>query len=86
MFGVNNNFKYCDTLLQTDCTRKDKANRRLPVPVNEIIHGGMEKAEILEAHEKELQLSQQDRTMELTKEKKNTLESYVYEIRSRVQG
>ena len=39
---------------------------------------------ISEAHEKELQLAQQDRAVELTKEKKNTLESYVYETRSKV--
>ncbi|KAJ1441369.1 Heat shock protein 70 family [Sesbania bispinosa] len=67
-----------------DGTRKDKANRRLNVPVNENIYCGMTKAEILEAHEKELQLSQQDRTVELTKEKKNTLESYVYEMRNKL--
>lgn len=55
------------------------------MPVYEDIHGGMTMAEIFEAYEKELQLAQQDRTMELTKEKKNTLESYVYEMRSKVE-
>ena len=55
------------------------------MPVSENIYGAMTKAEILEAHEKELQLAQQDRTVELTKEKKNTLESYVYDMRSKVQ-
>lgn len=67
-----------------DCLRKDKANRRIPIAVNENIYGGMTMKEISEAHEKELQLAQQDRAVELTKEKKNTLESYVYETRSKL--
>lgn len=53
--------------------------------MSENIYGGMTKAEILEAHEKELQLAQQDRDVELTKDKKNSLESYVYEMRNKVQ-
>lgn len=75
----------CHAFLQADGTRKDKASRRLHVPVSENIYGGMTKAEIMEAQERELQLTQQDRTMELTKDKKNSLESYVYEMRSKVQ-
>ncbi|KAL5077508.1 hypothetical protein RYX36_016492 [Vicia faba] len=67
-----------------DYSRKDKAKRKVPIPVNESIYGGMTMAEISEAHEKELQLAQQDRAVELTKEKKNTLESYVYETRSKL--
>ncbi|XP_004500055.1 heat shock 70 kDa protein 16 [Cicer arietinum] len=67
-----------------DNSRKDKANRRIPIQVNENIYGGMKTAEISEAHKKELQLAQQDRTVELTKEKKNTLESYVYDTRSKL--
>ncbi|KAK2441302.1 heat shock protein 70 (Hsp 70) family protein [Trifolium repens] len=67
-----------------DHSRKDKANRWIPIPVNENIYGGMTTAEISEAHDKEVQLAQQDRAVELTKEKKNTLESYVYETRSKL--
>ncbi|XP_061342267.1 heat shock 70 kDa protein 16-like [Gastrolobium bilobum] len=79
------NKKKCESPRHSaDGTRKDKANRRLHVPVNENIYGGMTKAEILEAQEKELQLTQQDRTMELTKDKKNSLESYIYEMRSKL--
>lgn len=44
----------------------------------------MSKVDILEAQEKEVQLAQQDRTMEDTKDKKNALESYVYEMRNKV--
>ncbi|XP_027330921.1 heat shock 70 kDa protein 16-like [Abrus precatorius] len=67
-----------------DGTRKDKANRSLHIPVSESVYGGMTKAEILEAQEKEHQLAQHDRTMELTKDKRNSLESYVYEMRSKL--
>ncbi|KAI4308013.1 hypothetical protein L6164_031132 [Bauhinia variegata] len=61
-----------------------KAARRLDVPVSENVYGGMTKAEILEARDKELQLAQQDKTVEQTKEKKNNLESYVYDMRSKL--
>lgn len=71
-------------MLQADGTRKDKANRRLHVPVSENIYGAMTKAEILEAQEKEIQLADQDRTVELIKDRKNLLESYIYETRSKV--
>lgn len=52
--------------------------------MSENIYGGMTKAEIKEAHEKELLLAQQDRAVERTKDKKNTLESYIYDMRSKV--
>ncbi|KAJ7960763.1 Heat shock 70 kDa protein [Quillaja saponaria] len=66
-----------------DGTRKNRATRRLDIPVSENIYGGMSKGDVSEAREKELQLAQQDRTMEQTKDKKNTLESYVYEMRNK---
>lgn len=52
--------------------------------MSENIYGAMNKAEILEAQEKELQLADQDRTTELIKDNKNQLESYIYETRSKV--
>ena len=64
--------------------RKHISIRRHEIPVSENIYGGMTKAELSEAQEKEIQLTQQDRIVERTKEKKNTLESYVYDIRSKV--
>lgn len=71
-------------MLQADGTRKDNANRRLHVPVSENIYGAMTKAEISEAQEKELQLADQDKTIEQIKDRKNLLESYIYETRSKV--
>lgn len=52
--------------------------------MSENIYGAMTKAEILEAQEKEIQLADQDRTVELIKDRKNLLESYIYETRSKV--
>ena len=65
--------------------KNDKATRRLELPISEYVYGGMTKGDISEAQEKELQLAQQDRTMEETKNKKNALESYVYEMRNKVK-
>ncbi|XP_054795093.1 heat shock 70 kDa protein 16-like isoform X3 [Prosopis cineraria] len=68
-----------------DAARRDKTTKR-HVPVSENIYGGMTKAEISEAREKELLLAQQDRAVERTKEKKNSLESYIYEMRNKLFG
>ncbi|KAF4394583.1 hypothetical protein F8388_020408, partial [Cannabis sativa] len=62
----------------------EKATRRLELPISEIINGGMTEGEISEALDKELQLAQQDQIMEETKNKKNALESYVYEMRNKL--
>lgn len=58
--------------------------KKLDIPVSETEYGGMTKAELAEAHDKEFQLAQQDIKMEQTKDKKNALESYVYDIRNKV--
>ncbi|WJX37720.1 hypothetical protein P8452_25458 [Trifolium repens] len=83
--GAEDSTNKCDPPQNSaDHSRKDKANKWITIPVNEDIYDGMTTAEISEAHDKELQLAQQDRAVELTKEKKNTLESYVYETRSKL--
>ncbi|CAK7351163.1 unnamed protein product [Dovyalis caffra] len=64
--------------------RKGKSFKRLEIPVSEEVYGGMTKTEILEAEKKELQLAQQDLKMERIKDKKNALESYVYEMRDKI--
>lgn len=63
---------------------RDKAGRRLDISVSENIYGGMTKPELALAQETENLLAQQDLTMEQTKEKKNALESYVYEMRNKL--
>ncbi|MBA0736151.1 hypothetical protein Gogos_009725 [Gossypium gossypioides] len=67
-----------------DSKTNDKTMRRLEIPVSENINGTMTGVELMEAQDKELKLAQQDRTMEQTKEKKNALESYVYEMRNKL--
>ncbi|XP_068638736.1 heat shock 70 kDa protein 16-like [Aristolochia californica] len=59
-------------------------SRRLEIPVSETIFGGMSKAEVSEAQEKELQLAYQDRMMEQTKDKRNALEAFIYETRNKL--
>jgi len=44
----------------------------------------MTKAELSKAQQRELQLAQQDKNMEQAKNEKNALESYVYEMRNKV--
>lgn len=67
-----------------DGMRKGKAVRRQEIPVSENIYGGMGNAELSDAIKKELQLVQQDLKMEHTKDKKNSLESYIYEMRDKM--
>lgn len=63
--------------------RKGKV-RRQDIAVSERVYGGMTKAELSQAQEREYQLTQQDIKMEQTKDKKNSLEAYVYETRNKV--
>ncbi|CAL5408372.1 unnamed protein product [Camellia sinensis] len=67
-----------------DGMKKGKAMRRQDLPVSENVYGGMTEAELSQALEKELQLAQQDIKIEQTKDRKNMLESYVYETRSKL--
>ncbi|XP_020080084.1 heat shock 70 kDa protein 16-like [Ananas comosus] len=64
--------------------KRERNTRRHDLPVKETFNGGMTKAELQEAQEQEQQLAYQDRLMEQTKERKNALESYVYEIRNKL--
>lgn len=82
--GGNAKLTHRMLLLQADGLREDKATRRLEIPVSVNIYGGMTESELYEAQQREIQLAQQDRAVELTKERKNALESYVYEMRNKV--
>ncbi|XP_021719698.1 heat shock 70 kDa protein 16-like [Chenopodium quinoa] len=63
---------------------KGKAMTRLPVPIVEDVCGHLSEAELIKAREKEAELTKQDCNVEQAKEKKNTLESYVYETRNKI--
>ncbi|KAF9625356.1 hypothetical protein IFM89_022132 [Coptis chinensis] len=73
----------CNYHVQADEIRKSRNSRRIEVPVHETVYSGMTKAQVLEAHDKELRLVQQDQIMERTKDKKNALEAYVYDMRNK---
>ncbi|KAL3522014.1 hypothetical protein ACH5RR_014848 [Cinchona calisaya] len=67
-----------------DERKRAKATRRLDIPISENVCGGITPVELSRAQEKELQLAQQDIKMERTKDRKNSLESYVYETRNKL--
>ncbi|CAN4078339.1 unnamed protein product [Withania somnifera] len=70
--------------MEGDDTRKSKAVKRQEIPINESVDGGMTLMELSQAQEKECQLAEQDMKVERTKDKKNTLEAYVYETRNKL--
>ncbi|KAF9612792.1 hypothetical protein IFM89_003802 [Coptis chinensis] len=84
---TSNNIKWSFNIASPKCRademRKSKHSRRIEVPVHETVYSGMTKAQVLEAHDKELRLVQQDQIMERTKDKKNALEAYVYDMRNK---
>lgn len=69
--------------MQADETRKRKA-RRQNISVSENVYGGITRDELRHAQEIERMLADQDIKVEHTKEKKNTLESFVYDTRNKV--
>lgn len=70
--------------IPADGTSKSSHSRRVEVPVSETVFGGMTKAQLSEAHDKEHRLVQQDQLMERTKDRKNALEAYVYDMRNKL--
>ncbi|XP_008806739.2 heat shock 70 kDa protein 16 isoform X2 [Phoenix dactylifera] len=67
-----------------DRIKREGTRRRNELAVAETIYGGMTKEELLEAQEQEQALAYQDKVMEQTKDRKNSLEAYVYEIRDKL--
>lgn len=58
--------------------------KKTNVPVIESINGGLSQDDLQKAVEKEFEMALQDRIMEETKDKKNALEAYVYDMRNKV--
>lgn len=65
---------------------KKKKIKKADVPVSEVIPGGLDRAELTKAVEKEYEMALQDRVMEETKDRKNAVEAYVYEMRNKVHS
>lgn len=58
--------------------------RKTNIPVAELVYGGMGPLDLQKAVEKEFEMALQDRVMEETKDKKNAVEAYVYDMRNKV--
>ncbi|KAL2523995.1 Heat shock 70 kDa protein 16 [Abeliophyllum distichum] len=67
-----------------DEMNKITASRRQDILIEENVYSGMTPSELSQAQQKELQLAQQDIMIERTKDKKNTLGSYVYESKNKI--
>ncbi|KAM7254585.1 hypothetical protein ACFE04_003965 [Oxalis oulophora] len=61
-----------------------KKVKKTNVPVAELVYGGMLLADVQKAVEKEFEMALQDRVMEETKDKKNAVEAYVYDMRNKL--
>eukprot|EP00252_Welwitschia_mirabilis_P000602 TRINITY_DN1057_c0_g1_i1.p1 TRINITY_DN1057_c0_g1~~TRINITY_DN1057_c0_g1_i1.p1 ORF type:complete len:856 (+),score=209.88 TRINITY_DN1057_c0_g1_i1:441-3008(+) len=65
-------------------TVKKKKVKKTDIPVAGKIYGGMPRSDLQKAKEKEFEMELQDRVMEETKEKKNAVEAYVYDMRNKL--
>ncbi|XP_077212401.1 heat shock 70 kDa protein 15-like [Tasmannia lanceolata] len=61
-----------------------KKVKKIVIPVTETIYGGMVPEDVQKAVEKEFEMALQDRVMEETKDKKNAVEAYVYDMRNKL--
>ncbi|KAG8074886.1 hypothetical protein GUJ93_ZPchr0006g45981 [Zizania palustris] len=73
-----------ETGQQGDKSRSERSIQRQDLPIIKSIYGAMSEQELLEAQEQEKQLAYQDKLMEQRKDRKNALESYVYDIRNKL--
>ncbi|KAM0912754.1 hypothetical protein ACQ4PT_012575 [Festuca glaucescens] len=71
--------------METDAKIPSKKKvKKTNVPVAELVYGAMGPDELQKAVEKEFEMALQDRVMEETKEKKNAVEAYVYDMRNKL--
>lgn len=63
---------------------KKKKSKRTDVSVQESVVGGLPPSDLQKAIEKEYEMALQDRVMEETKDKKNAVEAYVYDMRNKM--
>ncbi|CAA7013871.1 unnamed protein product [Microthlaspi erraticum] len=61
-----------------------KKVKKTNVPLSEIVYGALQTVDVQKAVEKEYEMALQDRVMEETKDKKNAVESYVYDMRNKL--
>ncbi|KAJ7962974.1 putative Heat shock 70 kDa protein [Quillaja saponaria] len=61
-----------------------KKVKRTNIPVAELVYGALAPVDVQKAVEKEFEMALQDRVMEETKDKKNAVEAYVYDLRNKL--
>ncbi|VFQ92904.1 unnamed protein product [Cuscuta campestris] len=61
-----------------------KKVKKSNVPVSGVVYGALSTADVQKATEKEFEMALQDRIMEETKDKKNAVEAYVYDMRNKL--
>ncbi|KAF8027546.1 hypothetical protein BT93_E0450 [Corymbia citriodora subsp. variegata] len=61
-----------------------KKVKKTNVPVTELVYGALLSGDLQKAVEKEFEMALQDRVMEETKDKKNAVEAYVYDMRNKL--
>ncbi|KAJ6793162.1 heat shock 70 kDa protein 15-like [Iris pallida] len=72
------------TPMETDAKASKKKVKKTNVPVVEVVYGGLPAADLQKAVEEEFEMALQDRVMEETKDKKNAVEAYVYDMRNKL--
>ncbi|XP_078428868.1 heat shock 70 kDa protein 15-like [Wolffia australiana] len=70
--------------METDTKGARKRRSKIIVPVSETIFGGLPPNDLQKVIEKEFEMALQDRVMEETKDKKNAVEAYVYDMRNKL--
>ncbi|KAJ8466227.1 hypothetical protein OPV22_028779 [Ensete ventricosum] len=73
-----------ESIPTSDTSKAERLRGRHELLITETVYGGTTKEWLLEAQEQEKWLAYQDKLMEQTKDKKNALEAYVYEIRNKL--
>ncbi|KAE7997427.1 hypothetical protein FH972_002065 [Carpinus fangiana] len=58
--------------------------KKTTIPVSELVYGGMFPGDLQKSVEKEFEMALQDRVMEETKDRKNAVEAYVYDMRNKL--
>ncbi|KAK3219738.1 hypothetical protein Dsin_013708 [Dipteronia sinensis] len=70
--------------METDTKAPKKKVKKTNIPVAELVYGAMVPTDLQKAVEKEFEMALQDRVMEETKDKKNAVEAYVYDMRNKM--
>ncbi|XP_054784464.1 heat shock 70 kDa protein 15-like [Prosopis cineraria] len=77
-----------DKPVQMDTDTKAEAPKKkvkkTNIPVSELVYGALSPEDLQKAVEKEFEMALQDRVMEETKDRKNAVEAYVYDMRNKL--